>query len=198
MFIGFSNGTLKAIDLVTNVIEDYPTSAQVGITHLVILKSTLILSANKPGAANTSLILAARLNGYIELIEFSSIFTQLDTLSVCQNAPVVNLSYSGEYILASGQDCVLRVVKLKPTSAASLLAPTINPQSKCLNLMFELSEHGDSPITTMCMDRDNCINAATGSKNGCICVWNLLMGECTQKLNYKKGNSNPQNFIFFI
>lgn len=205
LFLGMSNGMLKSVDLAINKLVTYETSAPIGITHLVPLQPSLSLSNTiqpdgEGGNVGTVIILTARLNGFLEVVEFSyntpNSFVQLDSLEVCHRSPILHLVYSGEYLLAVGQDCTLKVVKLTPQYPNTpshqnniMLTPSLSHlPNRYLNLMYELTEHGDSAITAMCIDRDNCINAVTGSQNGLVCVWNLLMGECTQKLNIQKSN----------
>lgn len=215
LFLGMSNGMLKSVDLATNTLADYETTAAIGITHLVSLEPSLNLSNKiQPGRegvnAGTIVILTARLNGFLELVEFSShspnSFVQLDSLDACHRSPILHLVYSGEYLLAVGQDCVLKVAKLTSQYLTTpshhqhniLLTPMLSHlPNRYLNLMYELTEHGDSAITAMCIDRDNCINAVTGSQNGLVCVWNLLTGECTQKLNIQKSNKFYFLFSFY-
>lgn len=195
LFVGLANGSLKSVDLTSNAVIEFLTSVPIGITHLGTLRTSSM----------STLLFLVRLNGFIELVEFSTVaFVLLDSLAVCLNAPIINLVHSAEYILAAGQDSVIRVVKLnaKPilseTSTSGGLLSSVRPNAPgYLLLMFELSEHGDSPITAMCLDRNNCINAATGSQNGYICIWNLLMGECTHKLNRKKSKFLKNSELFF-
>jgi WD40 repeat protein len=177
------------VDLTDNTSMDYTKNAPIGITHLIVLKPNL--RQFQTGDKSLScLVLIGRLNGYLELVEFSvqNGYSQLETLRLCHNAPLINIIYSGDYILVVGQDYTLKVVKFNSShSSISYSEPTISQNHvRYLTLMFELNEHEDSPITSMCIDKENCINAATGSQNGLICVWNLFTGECKLKLNKKK------------
>jgi hypothetical protein len=58
-----------------------------------------------------------------------------------------------------------------------------------ISLLFSLNQNNSSLITAMCIDSDNILNAATGSQNGVICLWNLFTGECKQKMCNKKFNN---------
>lgn len=61
-------------------------------------------------------------------------------------------------------------------------------------LLFSANEIDSSLITAMCIDNDNILNAATGSQNGMISVWNLFTGECKLKVKIcnKKNNTNEE------
>lgn len=189
LFIGLSNGMLKSLDLVSQSVMAYSTSAPIGITHLVRLSHRSVSPA-------ASLLLVGRLNGYLELVEFAApSFGQADTLQVCAlYSPLVNVACSsggGDYVLAATASGYLKVIKINH-SPLSLHQPSALRAS--LSLMFELSEHHQggilpwsSPITAMCVDQDNCINAATGCHNGSIFLWNLFTGQCCHKLNKIQG-----------
>ena len=53
--------------------------------------------------------------------------------------------------------------------------------------MYDLTEHIQSTITSICIDKDNTLNAATGCQNGIIYVWNLFTGDRIQIFNKQKG-----------
>lgn len=182
MFVGFSNGTLKSFDLETHYLIDYTINAPIGITHIINISSNLFKTADR----NSSVMLLGRLNGYVELVEFcpSSAIVQLDLIEIFHTAPLIYLLVSGDYIIASGQDAQLKVLRVNssPRSSSSVVG-----KSGYLNVMYDLTGYVDSPVTSICVDKDSSINAATGTQNGVIYVWNLFTGDCILKFNRNKG-----------
>lgn len=208
IFIGQSDGLIKNIDLETNQIECCGDQQNLpGITHLLQIKSKLNKTDSFYQSQKSSLllqssiinqfsylILLSRLNGYLELVEFSNNGIKFLCNLRVHNCPITNIFYAngGDYLMTTGQDLVLNIVKINTSKLKSQQFQTLNTEKE-LTLMFDVSEHGDSMITSMCIDKENTINAATGSEDGIVCLWNLFTGECKFKLTNTKKRSNEKD-----
>ena len=152
-----------------------------------------------------------RLNGYMELVKFNfahkkedkhaQFFHLLSTLRV-HDSPITSLAYSenGSYLMTTSQDCLLKIVKINKASSVSLLPSIMGARDDIdekeeLSLMFALSEHDESMITAMCIDQQNTLNAASGSENGVICLWNLFTGQCKFKLLNHKARAHKSPIL---
>lgn len=187
ILIGLADGILKIINILTNKVLDFKSKNSSGITHLNQIKSTLKQSQTNllVQTSPECLILVSRLSGFIELVDLSSKNASLICTLRAHHTPITNLFYPniGDYFLTTGQDYLLKVIKIKPLYQNT---------DKELNIMFELIEHGQNQITSMSIDKENTINAATGSQDGAICLWNLFTGECKFKLKNMSNNKKDQ------
>jgi hypothetical protein len=201
LFIGQSDGQLTSFDLFSkdrsklfskNSLETKLFSFnKTGITHLFQINNN---GCNNKKFKTGYYLIAARLNGYLELIKFDNFnakkeekcmsFKLLHSIRV-DESPLTNISYSenGSYIMTTGQDCSLKVIKLSKSLKTSILPTNLDEdENEELNVMFVSHEHGEHRITAMCIDPQNSLNASTGSQNGIIRLWNLFTGECKNTL----------------
>ena len=209
MFVGQADGQLVAFDLfskdksrlsVRNSLDEKSFNLnKTGITHLFQIKLNHV-SKKQPSPAGYFLV-AARLNGFLELIKFNtkkeekfSFYNLLDAIRVHETA-LTNIAYSeeGSYILTTSQDCLVKIIKVNKSSSMSALPSNLDEREKEeLSLMFVLNDHAETMITSMCIDAQNALNAATGAQNGTICVWNLFTGQCKFKFENTNGKQSKK------
>lgn len=190
VLVGFSDGSAKFINLTTNHTIDYQSNNSNGITDIKELKSKINKSdtflrqnfsfLNEENYSYSFLI--CRLNGVLELIEIENKNFNLMYKMKAHGSPITNFCYAngGDYLLTSSQDLILKIIKI---NCSNFNQNDKIIKQKELRIMFESIDHADSPITSICIDKDNTINAATGSQDGTIFIWNLFTCEKIRVLN---------------
>ncbi len=124
-------------------------------------------------------ILVFRLNGYLEIVnctQSNATFQfQLIYSKRIYNSPMTNIIYQGDFICVSSQEFSFKIIKINFEFN----------KDKLLDIKTISEEkHDESLITVICIDKENDVSAATGSRNGLIHLWNLLTGRCDLKLKY--------------
>jgi hypothetical protein len=146
------------------------------------------------------LVLCVRLNGHLELVKFNSVgksandqisastFSLVSSIRV-DHTPITNLfyAYGGDYLITTSQDCLMKVVKVNK------FVDQMPNSGEDLKIILVSNEHGSSMITAMCIDNENTLNAATGSQDGTICLWNLFTGQLKFKLKTNNFDSHKLN-----
>ena len=174
------------------------------IQNSTISNSTNTSSASLNGLVNDGsqssdlvvyLMLCVRLNGHLELVKFNSNQISASTFSLVSSirvdhTPITNLfyAYGGDYLMTTSQDCLLKIVKVN-----KFVDQMPNSGGEDLKIMLVSNEHGSSMITAMCIDNENTLNAATGSQDGTICLWNLFTGQLKFKLKTNNFDSHKLN-----
>ncbi|CAF0771596.1 unnamed protein product [Brachionus calyciflorus] len=188
IFLGFSNGLIKIINLNTNEVREHESKDSNGVTYIKELKSkknntdSFIQKNFNPENEIAYKILSSRLNGIIELIEFKLNKSSMIFSLRPHRSPITNLCYvsGGDYLMTTGQDYLLKIIKINWSNSKS---SDMGLYEKDLKIMFESNDHGDCLITALCIDKENTINAASGSQDGTIFIWNLFTCEKLRVLN---------------
>lgn len=187
IFVGFSDGYGKLLDLNRNYSIDYCSNNANGITDAKELQSKnknsdSFIKSNFNYFDSCYNFLISRINGVLELIEFKNQNFNLIYSIRAHSSPITNLCYvnGGDYLVTSGQDFLLKIIKIDWSRNQQQDQIT---REKELRIMFESIDHGNSHITSICIDKENTINAASGSQDGTIFIWNLFTCEKIRVLN---------------
>lgn len=118
-------------------------------------------------------MLVARLNGLIEILNWTQSEVTLIYSDQVYNSPITNLvSNGGDHLILTSQEFNFKIAKLNFEYYSAY-----NKQS--LLDVCVVDEGLDLPVTALCMD---CVSLATGYQNGLICLWSLSLGKCELRL----------------
>lgn len=138
-----------------------------------------------------------------------SYFTLMHSLRA-HYSPITNLNYppGASLVFLATQDNQLKLIKINNTTSSSYYGLVTAPSalisenaaataaSPQLQIRFASNEHGNARVTAICVDKDGYLNAATGSDDGLVCIWNLFTSDCVFKIKRNLKNAHKRRSVF--